>query len=99
MSQCRERSRLHRPVGTGRAEREPPGRGVAAFGSCTPRPEVSADAIDHAVPVVKLQVVVARGLPAASRMAAGPPVRVAVYFVLAARVAFGFSVRTRVVAL
>jgi hypothetical protein len=50
-------------------------------------------------PVVKLQLVVPMGLPPASRMAAAPPVRVAVKRVFAARVAFGFRVATRVVAL
>src|SRR3954447_16873328 len=50
-------------------------------------------------PVVKVQLVLAIGLFAASRRAVGPPVRVAVYFVSAVRVAVGFSVATRVVAL
>src|SRR5215210_6945556 len=50
-------------------------------------------------PVVKVQLVVASGLFAASRRAVGPPVRVAVYFVSLARAAVGSSVATRVVAL
>jgi hypothetical protein len=51
------------------------------------------------LPVVKVQVVLASGLPPASRIAAAPPVSAAVYRVLAARVAEGLSVATRVVAL
>src|SRR3954453_10179573 len=76
--------------------REPPGVEWLPSAAALHARRVSADAIDHAVPVGKLQVVVARGLPAASRMA---PVRVAVNLVLAGRGALGFSVATRVVAL
>jgi hypothetical protein len=51
-----------------------------------------------AAAVVKVQVTGASRLPAASRIAVGPPVNVAVYAVPAVRLAVGFSVATRVVA-
>src|SRR3954447_6330598 len=50
-------------------------------------------------PVVKVQLSVVNGLPAASRIALEPPVRVAVYLVSAARFAVGSSVATLLVAL
>jgi hypothetical protein len=50
-------------------------------------------------PVVNVQLVVASGVPAASRMADAPPVRVAVYLVSLARLAAGSSVAVRVLAL
>src|SRR3712207_295590 len=49
--------------------------------------------------VVKLQATVANGLPAVSLIAVAPPVSVTVYLVLLARLAVGFRVATRVVAL
>jgi hypothetical protein len=48
--------------------------------------------------VVKVQLVVTRAWFAESRIAVAPPVSVAVYCVLSARFAVGFSVATRVVA-
>src|SRR6478609_1111329 len=63
-----------------------PGRGVMAV-------------MTGAGPVVKVQLLVASGVPAASRTAAAPPVSVAVYFASLARLAVGFSVAVRVVAL
>jgi hypothetical protein len=54
--------------------------------------------VSAAAAVVKAQVTVASGLPAASRIPEPPPVSVAVYWVLAARLAVGFRVAVRLVA-
>ena len=50
-------------------------------------------------PVVNVPAVLARGVPAASRMAVAPPMSVAVYCRSAGRSAVGFKVAVRVVAL
>jgi hypothetical protein len=55
--------------------------------------------IDGHREVVKVQLVVLNGLPAASLIAPVPPVRVTVNLVFAARVGLGLSVTTRVEAL
>ena len=62
-------------------------------------PALGAGACDAQARVVKLQLLVAKELPARSRTAVVLPVMVAVYRVVAARVALGLSVTTRVVAL
>jgi hypothetical protein len=53
----------------------------------------------YAAPVVNVHVWVDIGLPAMSRIADVPPVKVTRYCTLAARLAFGFTVNCRVVVL
>src|SRR3954451_23587622 len=57
---------------------------------------VRADTVG-AAPVRNVQLVVARGAPAVSRIAAAPPVRVTVYLVSAAKLAVGFRIHWLVV--